>query len=65
MDLRDYLEALPDQALADYYAGRKGYYVNERTAFRYWQAINGKLYYLIGLPTREEMISEILQEETL
>jgi len=63
MDLRDYLEGLTDQTLADYYAGRLGYMIFAECPFRYQQQIDGKIYYLISLPTREEMISEILQGE--
>jgi len=63
MDLRDYLEGLSDQVLADYYAGRLGYTVIAEHTFRYQQQFDNRIYYLVSLPTREEMISEILQGE--
>jgi len=65
MHLRDYLEGLTDQTLADYYAGRLGYNVIAEHTFRYQQQLDDRIYYLVTLPPREEMISEILQQEVL
>jgi hypothetical protein len=69
--LEEYLAGLNDEIIADLYAMRKGFTVCPGLPLRYKQLVvrpwGTAFYYLAPymLPTRQEMIAEIIQQETL